>query len=112
MSEKIKKVDIRKIQNADIKFCAQDKTEPQTDNMAGEKGIKNLSSHTEVLGRSQVSETDSLKKDVAFGLAHPDAIASADKFFDMTYAQLKAENDPHAYEKASAMSTIYAKERC
>lgn len=111
MSEKIKKVDVRNIENREVKFCAQDKTEPQTDHVAEEKGIKNLSSHTEVLGRSQVSETDSLKKDVAFGLAHPDAIAGADKFFDMAYAQLKSENDPHAYEKASAMSSIYAKER-
>lgn len=112
MSEKIKKVDIRNIQNADIKFCAQDKAETPTDSVAEEKGIKNLASHTEVVGRSQVSESDSLKKDVAFGLAHPGAIAGADKFFDMAYAQLKSENDPHAYEKASAMSSMYAKELC
>lgn len=112
MSEKIKKIDMRNIQNADIKFCAQDKTETPTENVQEGMGINNLASHTEVVGRSQVSESDSLKKDVAFGLAHPGEIAGADRFFDMAYAQLKAENDPHAYEKASAMSSIYAKERC
>lgn len=66
----------------------------------------------ETLGRSLVNKTDNLKNDVAFGMTHPQAIASADRFFDKAYANLQAENDPHAYEKASAMTQIYVNEFC
>lgn len=66
----------------------------------------------ETLGRSLVNETDNLKNDVTFGMTHPQAIASADKFFDKAYENLKAKNHPHAYEEASAMTKLYVEEFC
>jgi len=58
----------------------------------------------EILGRSQVGKVDALKKDVAFGMAHPEAIEQADKFFNMAYAQT---ND---YGKSSELSAAYVNE--
>ena len=55
----------------------------------------------EVLGRSQVSPADALQKDVAFGMANPEAIEKADKFFDMAYAQTGD------YAKASELTSAY-----
>lgn len=72
--------------------------------------VADFSNPTEVLGRSQVSKADNLKADVAFGLANPKAITKADKFFEIALSQLKAKGDPEAYEKASSMASLYAKE--
>lgn len=66
----------------------------------------------ETLGRSLVNETDNLKNDVAFGMTHPQAIASADMFFDKAYETLKKQDHPHAYEEASAMTKLYVDEFC
>lgn len=105
----IKKVEMNQIPNTDNKM--PDKTEPQfCGEDSNQKIIKDLSNQTEILGRSQISKADNLKSDVAFGIANQDAISSADKFFDIAYAQLVKENDPKAYEKASTMASIYARE--
>lgn len=105
-------VDFAKLQNTELKSNKVEKSEPQSVEKAEEDAIKDFSNPTEVLGRSQVSKSDNLSEDVNFAIANPDAVASADKFFDMAYAQLKSENDPNAYEKASTMASIYAKEIC
>lgn len=76
-----------------------------------EKTVKDFSNPTaEALGRSQVGQANALQKDVAFGMKHPQAIENADKFFDMAYAQLKANNEPHAYEKACELASSYVNE--
>lgn len=66
----------------------------------------------EALGRSQVNvaNKDNLKTDIAFLSKNPDAVKSADRFFDVAYAQLLQKDVPNAYEKAAAMATIYARE--
>lgn len=109
----IKKVDGQKqITNVDPKIPAK-KEQPQvSDEETSQKVVTDLSNQTEILGRSQISKADNLKSDVAFGRANPQIIASADKFFDIAYTQLVNDNVPNAYEKASTMATIYAKERC
>lgn len=108
MSE-IKKIDASKVPNLEKKVA--EKSEPQfSGNEKNTKVIKDLSDQTEVLGRSQISKTDNLACDVAFGMQNPQAIESADKFFNIAYAQLVKENDPNAYEKASSMASIYARE--
>lgn len=105
----IKKIEMNQIPNIDhkasdkseLQFCAED---------SNQKVIKDLSNQTEILGRSQINKADNLKSDVAFGIANQQAIASADKFFDIAYAQLVKDNDPNAYEKASSMASLYARE--
>lgn len=106
----IKKVDVGQLpQNIEPK--AVEKSEPHfCANETNAKVIKDLSNQTEVLGRSQISQADNLNSDVSFGMQNHQAIESADKFFDIAYAQLVNDNDPNAYEKASAMASIYAKE--
>lgn len=100
----IKKVDMSQVPNIDSK--TQGKAEPS---FCGEdtekKVVKDFSNPTEVLGRSQINKADNLKADVAFGLANPNAISNSDRFFDIAYAQLLEKDDPHAYEKACAIST-------
>lgn len=100
----IKKVDLSQVPNIDSK--AQGKAEPQ---FCGEdteqKVVKDFSNPTEVLGRSQISKADNLKADVAFGMANYDAMESSNRLFDIAYNQLSEKNDPHAYEKACAIST-------
>lgn len=102
----IKKVEMSQVPNLDSK--AQGKSEPQfCGEDAEQKVVKDLSSQHEVSGRSQVSKAaaDNFQKDIAFGIANPDAIASSDRFFDIAYNQLSEKNDPNAYEKACAIST-------
>lgn len=100
----IKKVEMGQIPNIDSKTPG--KAEPQ---FCGEeteqKVVKDFSNPTEVLGRSQISKADNLKADISFGMANPDAISSSDRFFEIAYAQLSEKDDPHAYEKACAIST-------
>lgn len=64
----------------------------------------------ESLGRSQIISGDNLKKDVQFMLEHTKAVNSAEKFFNMTYADLLSKDVPNAYEKAAAMATMFAQE--
>lgn len=105
----IKKVDVGQVPNVETKSA--EKSEPQSaEETAAPKVVNDLSNQTEVLGRSQISKADNLKADVAFGMQNFDAIKSADRFFDIAYAQLVEDNDPNAYEKASTMASIYAKE--
>jgi len=76
-----------------------------------EKVIQDFSNpKAETLGRSQVSKTDNLQADVAFGMTHPEAIAKADNFFDQAYAQLQAKKDPNAYENACKITSAYVSE--
>lgn len=109
MREISKNMESGKVPMQDVKFCSAEKTDAQASASEG-KEIKDFSNPTEILGRSQVNKVDNLQTDVAFSVAHPDTVESADRFFDMAYAQLQAKKDPHAYEKASAMASIYAEE--
>lgn len=96
---------------ANVEQKSAEKSEPQfSGSESNPKVVKDLSDQTEILGRSQISKTDNLASDVAFGMQNPQAIESADKFFNIAYAQLVKENDPNAYEKASSMASIYARE--
>jgi hypothetical protein len=105
----IKKIDQSKVSNIEPKVS--EKSEPQfCANETNTKVVKDLSNQTEVLGRSQISKADNLASDIAFGMQNPQAIESADKFFNIAYTQLVKENDPNAYEKASSMASIYARE--
>lgn len=109
MSE-IKKINVGKL-SQNIEHKSAEKSEPQfSGSESNPKVVKDLSDQTEVLGRSQISKTDNLACDVAFGMQNPQAIESADKFFNIAYAQLVKDNDPNAYEKASSMASIYARE--
>lgn len=98
-------VEMGKAQSTDFKLNKPEKSEPQFCSESEETEIKDFSNPTEILGRSQVSSTDNLKSDVAFGVANPDSIANSEKLFDMAYTQLLKDNDPHAYEKACAIAT-------
>lgn len=108
----IKKINVGQGQvPQNIEQKTAEKSEPQfSGSEANSKVVKDLSDQTEVLGRSQISKTDNLACDVAFGMQNPQAIESADKFFNLAYAQLVEDNDPNAYEKASSMASIYARE--
>lgn len=103
-------MDIQKMQ--DVRFAGSEKPEstPEVAN-ASAKEIKDFSNPpAEALGRSQVKSTDSVKNDVAFGMEHPEAIDSSDRFFEMTYNTLKAQGHPNAYEEAAAQATAYGRE--
>lgn len=108
----IKKINVGQGQvPPNIEPKSADKSDPQfSANEANAKVVNDLSNQTELLGRSQICKKDNLTCDVAFGMKNPQAIESADKFFEMAYAQLVNENEPDAYEKASAMASIYARE--
>lgn len=109
MSE-IKKINVGKF-SQNVEHKSAEKSEPQfSGSESNPKVVKDLSDQTEVLGRSQISKTDNLASDVTFGMQNPQAIESADKFFNIAYAQLVKDNDPNAYEKASSMASIYARE--
>jgi len=70
-----------------------------------EKAAADFSNPTaEVLGRSQVNQADALQKDVTFGMAHPEAIEQADRFFEMAYEQCGD------YAKASELTAAFVKE--
>ena len=109
MREISKNMDAGKVPMQDIKFGNAEKAEPPI-SASAEKEIIDFSNPTEMLGRSQVSAVDNLQTDVAFSMANPQAIESADKFFDMAYAQLQQKNDPNAYEKASELTVAFTKE--
>lgn len=105
------KVDLAKMQpRKEIKSEKTDQVvQPE---MANEEKItKDFSNPSaEILGRSQVSAPDALQKDVAFGMANPDAIAQADKFFNIALSQLEAKGDKNSYAKASEMCTGFVDE--
>jgi hypothetical protein len=105
MRELNNKVDLAKVQpRKDIKTAkAEEAVLPAVP--SEEKITADFSNPSaEVLGRSQVSQADALQKDVAFGMANPEAIEKADKFFDMAYAQTGD------YAKASEYTAAYVKE--
>lgn len=112
MREVKNNVEIGKAKKVDVKNGKTEKVEPQlASELEFESNIKDFSNPSaEILGRSQVSKADNLNADVAFGMEHPEAISSADRFFDIAYKTLQANKDPNAYEKASTMTAIYAKE--
>ncbi len=104
--------DISKAQIRDVKFSGSEKPESKIDtaNVQGVE-IKDFSNpQAEALGRSQVSSTDNVKNDVAFGMANPEAIESSDRYFEMAYNNLVAQGHPNAYEEAAAQSTAYGRE--
>lgn len=101
---KIQKVDLKsKSDQSQPQFCAE--TDGNDENV-----IKDFSNpKAETLGRSQVNKSDNLESDVAFGMANPEAIQNADKFFDIAFKGLLAKGDPEAYEKAAAMTDIFTR---
>lgn len=110
MREIGKNLEPGKVQRQEVKFGNVDKEEEAQIEASNEKEIKDFSNPTEMLGRSQVNQVDNLQTDVSFGLAHPNAITSADKFFEMTYNQLLEENNPEAYEVACSRAKTYVDE--
>lgn len=113
MREINKNLNIGKIKRVDLKAEKAEKSEPQFCGdicESEETGVKDFSNpKAETLGRSQVNKSDNLESDVAFGMAHPQAIESADKFFDIAFKSLQAEGDTNAYEKAAAMTDIFTR---
>lgn len=111
MREVKNNVEIGKVQKLGKKNSKSEKTEPNFEGeLEGEKNVKDFSNpKAETLGRSAI-KTDNIKEDVSFGMANPKLIAEADRFFEIAYKQLLEKNDPCAYEKASSMSAIFAKE--
>lgn len=109
----IKNNNFGQIQRVDLKTDKVDKSDPQfcaEINEAEERNIQDFSNpKAETLGRSQVSKSDNLEADVAFGMAHPNEIATADKFFDIAFKSLQAEGDADAYGKAAAMTEIFTR---
>lgn len=98
-------VEIGKVQKNELKSGNSDKFESQSITSEG-KEIKDFSNPSaEALGRSQVSKTDNIKSDIAFGIANPQAISKSDKLFNMALAKLEADGDPEAYEKACSIAT-------
>lgn len=77
------------------------------------KMVEDFSNPTaEALGRSQVNPAgvSAIAKDVAFGMANPEKIAEADKFYDMAYKVLSEQGDKDAGPKAAAMMDLYVNE--
>lgn len=106
MREINKNMKIGKVQSNGFKHDKAEKAETSFCAESDEASIKDFSNPSaEVLGRSQVSKTDNLKEDVAFGKANPEKIAKADKLFNLALAKLEAEGNPHAYEIASSIAT-------
>ena len=111
MREINKNLKLGRVHDSGLKKEKAEQAEPQFCADSEEICVKDFSNPTaEVLGRSQVNKTDNLKEDVSFAMSHPELIESSDKFFEMAYNQLLKDNDPNAYEKASSMATMYAKE--
>lgn len=104
--------EIAKNKVQDVRFVGTEKLDNKIDVVnSSEKEIKDFSNPpAEALGRSQVSSTDNIKSDVAFGMEHSDAIHSSDRFFDMKYNELSAKGHPNAYEEAAAQATAYGRE--
>ncbi len=106
MREINKDMKIGKVQKVDLQKSKTQKTEPEFRAQLEETNLKDFSNPTaEALGRSQISKTDNLKKDVAFGTAYPEAIENSDRLFELAFEKLQAEGDPNAYEKACTIAT-------
>lgn len=106
MREINKNMKIGKVQPNGFKQEKPEKAETSFCGESEEASIKDFSNPSaEVLGRSQVSKTDNLKEDIAFGKANPEKIAKADKLFNLALAKLEAEGNPNAYEIASSIAT-------
>ena len=113
MREIHKNLKFGKIQNIDLKANKVGKSESQScDETSGseETVVKDFSNpKAETFGRSQVSKSDNLESDIAFGIAHHQAITNADKFFDTAFKKLLDDGDPNAYGKASTMTDIFTR---
>ena len=72
--------------------------------------LDSLRGPADVVGRSQIKKADNVKEDVNFMLRNPEIMAKAERFFEMAYERLLKEDSPNAYEKASAMATVFARE--
>lgn len=95
-----------KIAKQDKSFGKNEVVETPKPQEPEEAGLKDFSNPTaEALGRSQVAKADTLKADVKFGMANPGKIQNSDKLFELAYAQLQAQGDSKAYEKACAIAT-------
>lgn len=104
-------VEIGKIQKkAELKQTKAEESFPQASTTEETKSKDVSFSGAEILGRSQVSKADALQKDIAFGMAHPQTIEKADKFFNIAFTGLKAKGEINAYEKACALTDAYVKE--
>ena len=99
------KVDLSKVQpKKEIKAAKAEETVLPTEAKEVKMATDFSNPSAEVLGRSQVSAADALQKDVAFGMANPEAIEKADRFFDMAYAQCGD------YAKASELTSAFVSE--
>lgn len=105
MREVNRNIDISKIQKQDVQFGNVEKPEQTKAEEPAQSEIKDFSNPTEILGRSQISKTDNVKSDIAFGIANPEAIERSDKLFEMAFKGLQESGDPNAYEKACAIAT-------
>lgn len=101
----INKVDMAKMQKAEVKFSSADKNDAPPAEDTSTQEIKDFSNPTEVLGRSQVNKSDNLKSDLGFSAEHPEILSSSDKLFDLAFESLSSKGDPNAYEKACAIAT-------
>lgn len=94
-----------KVQKAELKSGKSNNAESHLAAEIDASNVNDFSNPTEVLGRSQLSKTDNLKEDVAFGMANHSTISKSDKLFELAFKGLQSEGDPDAYEKACAIST-------
>jgi len=62
-----------------------------------------------IAGKSQI-KADNIAKDLATFCGNYKAVAISDQFFDRAYADLVAQKDPQAYEKACLMTSQFVKE--
>lgn len=98
-------------QRSEIKFNKADETNFCANSDVEEKSLATFDNpKAEILGRSHVSSPDAIQNDISFAMKHPDAIESADKFFDHTYNQLVNEKHPDPYGRASELTAAYVDE--
>lgn len=62
-----------------------------------------------IAGKSQI-KADNVANDLVTFCANPKAVELSDKFFDKAYAQLLAQKDPNAYEKACLLTSQFVAE--
>ena len=62
-----------------------------------------------IAGKSQI-KADNVANDLVTFCSNPKAIELSEQFFDKAYAQLVAQKDPNAYEKACLMTSQFVAE--
>ena len=62
-----------------------------------------------IAGKSQI-KADNVANDLVAFCSNPKAVELSDKFFDKAYAQLLAQKDPNAYEKACLLTSQFVAE--